>query len=232
MPKIVRHLVDEKGLARAIDARVRKILLPEAFEVVGFEFSEYSRVARSRILGFAALQVLDHAKDIGEFHGPFDLRVRSENLFEQGRARPRQADYEDRRRTVAAHSLPRVEEVPSANFRLQSGVTLERLGPVATFAFFQRIAARVIFEGFGIFGTVLEGLAEGKTQMIAVLQPNTRRGFVRTHACDFRVREPVGLEVGKTPIRVAKARSRRRSRAIRIDGFSRATDCFQSMRNR
>jgi hypothetical protein len=40
--------------------------------------------------------VLDEARNVGELHRSLHLGMRCENLLEQRRARPRQADDEDR----------------------------------------------------------------------------------------------------------------------------------------
>ena len=89
-------------------------------------------------------------------------------------------DENGRRRSGAPDALPRGEELPRAHRRLQAGVALQRLGPVAAFGFLQRVAALVKSEGLRVLAPVLERLAERETQMIPVGRLNVRRRLARS----------------------------------------------------
>src|SRR4029077_19947662 len=83
MAEVVRHLVDEVRLIRAVDARVRDVLLPQAQPRRRSEIGDERRVARRGIAVLASAQLLDHARNVRELHGALDLRVRGEDLFDE-----------------------------------------------------------------------------------------------------------------------------------------------------
>src|SRR5882724_8791366 len=163
MPKVVRHLVDEEGLAFAVYLRVAEILFPEAREVFRGEFGEQARVARSRVGAFVPLQVLHEPRNDWEFHRPLHLGVRGEDLLDESGTRSRQPQDEDGRPVPAPGTLPRGEELPGAYGRLQTSGSLQRLGPVAALGLLQRVAALVKRERFCVLVPVLERLTERET---------------------------------------------------------------------
>ncbi len=105
--------------------------------------------------------------------------MRGQYLLEQGRAGTRQADDEDRRARIIAVATPGGEKLRGAGLDQQPGVVLDAGGLVAAFGLFQRIAALVVGEGFGVFATILERLAERKAQVIAVGEGDARRPLLR-----------------------------------------------------
>src|SRR6266513_3023542 len=107
MAKVVRHLVNEKRLALAINPRVAEILCSEAAEVFWGKFGEYPRVARSRVARFAPAQILHQPRNVGELHRPLHFRVRGEDLLDEGGARSRQPHDEDGRGVRAPDPVAR-----------------------------------------------------------------------------------------------------------------------------
>ena len=85
VPEVVRHLVDEEGLAGAVDPGACNILLAELQKIPMLQLCEYPRVAGIVRMRVAAPKQFDNLLDVGEFLRAFDLRVRSQDLFDESR---------------------------------------------------------------------------------------------------------------------------------------------------
>src|SRR5580692_9187326 len=130
VPKIVRHLVDEERLACAVNQSVAEIALSHALAFLRVEFLEYAGVSRNRTLGLPPLKILHEPRNIREFHRSLDQRMRSENLLDQRGTGARKPDDENRRRTAAAESPARGEELAGAQGFLLIRDPLQRFGPI------------------------------------------------------------------------------------------------------
>ena len=107
---------------------------------------EIRRVARIDGIRVAALQLAHEPRDVRQLEGPFHLRMRGQDLLEEGRAGPRQTDNENRLIGRAAVIAPCREEIGRADLFLQTRVALERLDPEAGFRLLQRVAALVVLK--------------------------------------------------------------------------------------
>src|SRR6267142_1187936 len=87
--EVVRHLVDEKRLGGAEHPRVLEVLFPGSPQLLCAELHEHPRVARFRLIVLASLQVVDEPRYVRELHRALDLRMRGQDLFDQGRSGPR-----------------------------------------------------------------------------------------------------------------------------------------------
>src|ERR1700746_1043238 len=96
VPEVVRHLIDEEGLASSIGVCGRKILIAEPGEVFTRERSEDPRVARLVVLGTETPQASDDLLHVRQLLRTLHLRMRGEDLLDERRARARQADDEYR----------------------------------------------------------------------------------------------------------------------------------------
>src|ERR1700686_1988803 len=177
VPEVVRHLVDEEGLAGAEHPRVLGVLLAEGPQLIRVEPRQHRRVARPRFVGLASLQVVHEPRDVRELHRALHQRVRGEYLFDQGRSGARQADDEDRVRPVAAEALPGCEEFGGADLRLQRRITPDPPGLVPALALLECVAALVVAEGLGVLPALLECLAEREAEVIAIHETRRRGGL-------------------------------------------------------
>ena len=204
--------------ADTVMPRVADVGLAEAAVIVRRWQREHVRVARA-----ARVQVerADQARDVGQFHRAFDLRVRGEDLLEQRRSGPRQPDDEDGRRIVAAPALALLEELARAEFDLLADRPLERLRTVVALRLLERIAPRVELERLVVLAAILERLAEREAEVIAVRRAECAGVDLLAHGRDLRVREAIGLEVGEAPVRVAEIRALPRGLAVVAFGLRR-----------
>src|SRR6478672_5486073 len=92
----------------------------------------------------------DEPRNISQLHGAFDLRMRCQDLLQQGRARARQSDDEDGRRIVRAPALPLFEELARAEFDLPANRSFQNLGTVVALRLLQRVATGVEVERVGV----------------------------------------------------------------------------------
>ena len=83
----------------------------------------------------------------GNLLGALDLRMRGEDLLDQGRARARQAEDEDRIGRGSPQALRAAKNSARADLDLLARVGLDDLGPVAAVGALQRVAARIIVPG-------------------------------------------------------------------------------------
>ena len=227
--EIVRHLVDEERLAGAVDLGVRQIGLAQLAGVLGRQVRERGGIAGIVMVGVAALQAQHDALDIRQLLGALDLGMRGQDLFEQGGARPGQAEDEDRVRARIAPVGALVEESAGADLALLARIGLEQLGAIAAFRALQRVAALVVEPGLGCLAAILQRFAERETHVVAVGQGDGGRRFLGAHALDLVLLEPIGLEIGQAPIGVAEVGPRRRRRAIGLDRLRNLADGLQRM---
>ncbi len=94
---VVRHLVDEIRRARlALYARLREVALAERAQFVRAEILEHLRVLRASAARALPAQLARHRDQVRQLLRALDERMTREDLLEQGRARARQTDDEDR----------------------------------------------------------------------------------------------------------------------------------------
>ncbi len=229
MAEIVRHLVDEVRLARAIDARVVEISLAQGAHFCRIEIGQDRRVARLVVMAVRPLELQGEALDIRQFMGALDLGMRGQDLLDQGRARSRQAENEDGIGIGYAPAPPRREKGVGAGRDLLRRIGFDGFGAITAFRFFQAVAAFVEGPGRGEVAAVLIGLAQRETEMIAVDEVGGRRRFLAVHDVHFRVGKAVHLQIGQAPIGVAEVRPRLRRAAIGRNRFRHAADGLQRM---
>src|SRR5437763_12333747 len=194
--EVVRHLVDEVRLTGAVHARVRDVFLAEAEPLRRGEIREQRRVACRGIPVLASAQLLNHARNVRELHRALDLRVRGEDLLDEGRPGARQPDDEDRIRPLAPPACAGGEEFAGSEACLQAEIALHGAEIEAALGFLERVAALVVTEGFLVFAPVLERLAERETEVVPIDEFRGVGGLDLPHARELLVREAVGLEVG------------------------------------
>ena len=225
MAEIVRHLVDEMRLAGPIGLRVGEVFLAQPEKLFRRHVREHAGIAR--LVELAPLQFGHDVLDVGQLVGAFDLGMRRQNLFQQRRAGPRQADDENRIAAFRSPTGATFEKRARADFDLPVRVRFDDLRAILAFRALERVAAIVIGPGLRGVAAIFERLAQCKTEMIAVRQRCRRRKFFRAHALDFRVQEAVGLEIGEAPIGIAEIRPRLRGRAVGVNRFRKSPDRFQ-----
>src|ERR1700678_2553327 len=158
--------------------------------------------------------------------------MRSENLLEQRGPGPRQSDDENRIRVLGSGTLVPRKEPGRADLDLQTGILLDDLGPIAAFRSLERIAPLVVAERLFELALILECLAEGKAQMIAIDQRSAGRGFLGAHACNLPFAEAIGLQVGETPISIAEIRAGSRRGVVGLDCFLSPSEGLERMSDR
>ena len=126
-----------------------------------------------------------------------------EDLFEQGGARTRQAEDEDRIARRIARALPALEQVTCASRFLGREFLAHPVRVVAGLASFQRIASLVETERRLVFLAILMRLAEREAEMDAVHEGDFGSFELRVHRGDLRFGEAVGLEIGERVIGIA-----------------------------
>ena len=166
--KVVRHLVDEEGLARPVYPRVGEIALAERRELLSGHVVENARIARIARIRLAAAQVIRDLLDIRELLRSLDLRVRGKDLLDERRSRAGQADDENRIGARRSPSAPPREELGVAELDLPAGIALDELGAIMALGALLAIAALVIRERFGVLGAILERLAQSKAEMVSI----------------------------------------------------------------
>src|ERR1700686_1715295 len=177
VPKVVRHLVDEVRLAGTVDPGGVEILLAELPEFLERHLGKDARVARIIQIRVAALKIADDLLDVGKFLRALDLRVRSQDLFEQRRTRARQADDKYGVRVRYAAATAAGEKFGCADLDLVAGIVLDDFRAIPAFGALERITQLVIMEGFGKFTVIFQRLSECKMKMIAIGDPDRRLGL-------------------------------------------------------
>src|SRR5260370_2132227 len=122
-----------------------------------------------------------------------------------------------------------LEELRGAAGFLVLRVELDHFRTVAALGALQRIAALVVAPRLSVFTTVLVGLAERETEVIAVDEAGRRPSLCSAHGLELCVHEAVGLEVGEAPVRVPKIRTLPRRRPVLTDRIGLAPQRLQRM---
>src|SRR5215472_14534020 len=155
--------------------------------------------------------------------------MRGEDLLDQRRARARQPDDENRLVAGDAESLALAEELLRADFLLIRRIPLDRFGLVAAFGALECVAALVAAPRCGVITTILVGLAERETQVIAVDDARARGGLGGVHPLELGVAEAVGLEVRKAPPGVTEPGPGAGCCAVLLDRLGLASERLQRM---
>ena len=133
--------------------------------------------------------------------------------------------WQPQRRRVSKNSRVKVS-LHDARVVLDAGGLVARLGPL------QRIAALVVAKRLFVLPPILERLAEGKAQVIAVGELDPRARFLGAHGRDLLVGERVLLQIGEAPVRLAVARADGGRRAVGGHCLGRAVEGLQRVRDR
>ena len=215
------RLVDEAGPAEpAHGAGPGEVVGPELGGRLARHLGELVGVGGRRALGGRASDPIGEGLDLLQLARALHRRVAGQDLVDQGRARARQADDEDRVWRVEApsgalgeeglreHRLRAPDEVGGAVRVVGAARPLERVG-------FQ-----VVGEGLRVPAGVLVRLGEGEEQVGAF----ARRRQVPPRGARLDRRpllggEAVGLEVGQRPPGLAAARVERQAPAVGRDGL-------------
>src|SRR5262249_42900525 len=160
VPEVVRHLVDEKRLAGAIDARIGEIFLAELGEILGRKGCEDAWITRLVPLGTEPAQTADDLLYVGQLLRAFHLRVRGEDLLDERRAGARQSDDEDRIGARIAPAGARGKELRGADFDLLLRIALDQSGLITAFGPLELVPEAVVIERTAEIPDVLVRLAE------------------------------------------------------------------------
>ncbi len=145
--------------------------------------------------------------------------MRRQDLLEQRRSGPRQADDKYRvRRLVTAARSP-LEEFRRADVPLGFQVLRHLLRFVGGLQFLQPVALLVIMEGRREVALVLVGLAQRKIEVNAVHVRQVAVALLRVHLLDLGIAERIDLEVGQRVVRFAMMRAAFDRRLICVDGI-------------
>src|SRR6516225_1810848 len=168
VPAIVRHLVDEeRGAGLAQRARVLQIPLTERAQFLGCELLDHS--GEVLLPGVASGELTSKLRNLRQLHRSLDQGVTRQHLLQQGRACARQSDDEYRVRCQSSCPAARGKKIPGQYLPGPLHVGQVVVGPVGVRAPADLIAARVVAEGGLILGGVLEGFAERKLEVEALL---------------------------------------------------------------
>ena len=120
--KIVRVLVNEAWRPAAVLARAFEVCAPERGPALGVVVADGFGIGDA--VGPVPSDLPDELADLGQLVRGVDPRVAGEDLLDQRRARPRQADHEDRRRIgVADAGVPRDRKSAVNTVRMRSLIT-------------------------------------------------------------------------------------------------------------
>jgi hypothetical protein len=177
--KLFGILSMNRGLSGAVDAACRQYFSPSA-KSSRRQLGKHRRIARIVGIRIAALQAQDEPRDVASSCVPStcecEARICSSRV-EPERGRP---TMKIGSRSGSAPAVARREEIARADLDLQA-VLRSMARPIAAFGSLQRIAALVVFEGFGVLAAVLERLAEREAQVIAIDERVPRRRLGRAH---------------------------------------------------
>src|SRR5258708_34995779 len=120
--------------------------------------------------------------------------MRGQDLFEQRRSGARQAHDEYGIRFARANAVALREQFARTGVHLHAGIALNDFRPIAYLGMFELIAALVVAVGFLVVAAILESLAQGEAQMVAISRRYPRPRFFIEHARELIVAEAVGLE--------------------------------------
>ena len=154
----------------------------------------------------ATTHVAGDGDDGGQFHRAFDLRMTGQDLFDQGRARARHADHEDRIARIATGAGTRGEELTTAGADRVQIARMRELRIVGHLLAAQRVAAGVVPERFLRHARVFQRLAQRELEMQARVVIQVIALQLGAHRHDVGRVEAHGLEIGQAPPRTAEAR--------------------------
>ncbi len=144
VPEIVRRLVDEDRPAQpAIGAGFVQEALAEQPGVRGGHVQQGLRAQRQAAGRIAAAELAGVSVDLGQLLRALDTGMGGQDLLDQGRARPRQADDENRRRIACAPARPRGEDLGGERLLQSHGAGFRGVGAIAAGGAPQRVAALV-----------------------------------------------------------------------------------------
>ena len=201
--EIVRHLVDKVRPPRTYGTRLVEVAPAEGCEVLRRDATHALGITVA--LGAAMIELAHHRDDVGQLHRPFDFRVTGEYLLDESRAGSGQTDDENGRGIgdPGARSCTEEGGVEAGGHSARLGFEFcnveGRCDPA------QPIASRVIDESVRILHPLLKCASERKVQLgsVALIDGRTRKELL--HGRDLGVGKGVGLEVSKTPVRLATA---------------------------
>src|SRR5271163_1118885 len=148
VPEVVRHFVDEKGLAGAKDASRGKILLAKRKKFTAAHLSQYSRIARIIQIRIAAAKISHDLLDIGKFLRTFNPGVRGQNLFQQRRTGARQSNDEYRIGILCAATQMPDEKLRRAHLDLLTRIVLDDVRAIPAFRALQGVTQLVVTKRF------------------------------------------------------------------------------------
>src|SRR5262249_37830310 len=157
--------------------------------LLGAQIAEDARIARVLGVRVATAECGDDLLYVRQLVCAFDPGMRGEDLLEQGRARPRQTDDEDRIRLGSSPVLAAGKDVRGATGNLLLGVALDDLRSVAARRSLERIADFVVAVRLLVRPFVLEGLAQRETDMEAVFGRKPAIRLERTQPLQLLGRE-------------------------------------------
>src|SRR5258708_38469276 len=120
--------------------------------------------------------------------------MRGKDLFEQRGPGTGEADDEDGICFARADAFAPGEQLARTGVHLHAGIALNDFRPIAYLGMFELIAALVVAVGFLVVAAILESLAQGEAQMVAISRRYPRPRFFIEHARELIVAEAVGLE--------------------------------------
>jgi len=231
MAEVVRHLVYEEGLASTVGKAFGKVLLSQLLQFLTTHLRQDSRVAGILRVRIPAPKLADDLLDDAKLLGALDPGVRGEDLLDECGTGARQADDEYGTRILRTPPAAASKKLSGADFDLLLRIVLDDFGAIPAFAALQRVPELIVAVGLLKFILILPRLRERKTQMVAVDERCRRRRFGRADLRQLRIREPVGFEVCKTPVRVAEVGPTGRSAAIGLYRLLAQTERLLSVRD-
>ncbi len=160
---------------------------------------------------------------------PFDLGMRGQDLFDQGRAGARQAQDKDGIGVGRAPAAARFEKGAGRGLYLQGRVRFDGFDMKMTVGALQRVAAVIEGPGRGEIAAILVGLAQGETQVVAVNEMRGLRRFLATHDVHFLIRKRIGFQIGQAPVGIAEVRAGQSGAAVGRDRLRHAADRLERM---
>ncbi len=204
--EVVRHLVDEKRRpALAVHPGVVQVLPTQGTQAIGVQRREHVVVGGGAEFGALAAQVVGQGDDLRQLHRALDQRMARQDLFDQGRARAREADDEDGIGRIVAPGLAFGEEIGAEQFDRAPHAGAGVVGAIGKAGAAAGIAALIELEGFGMLARVFQGLAQGELELAVLLGIEVAALQLLAHGGDVFRREAEGLQVGKAPPGFAEA---------------------------
>ena len=152
-----------------------------------------------------------------------------QDLLEQRRPRPRQADDEDRVGCGRPAPRARAQELRRKQSLRALHLLAVPVGLVSDAGAAQTVTLLVVLEGRSELPSVLQCLAEREVKVEAILFIQVGSLQLRAHRSDVRLREPEGLQVREAPIGLAEMRRQLDTLAIGAETLVLATGRLQRM---